>query len=583
MKFRWTIVARSVAIAWGAVILIIFAGLFIQRSTIRHQGVDSARLAMRGILLSAEGTRGLVAEMNASKSFDRKTLVEEAHNSADYRKTRIFSTVPIVAAMKSIATVAAAQGYDFRVPARHPRNSQNTPTAYEERILNALEQGKQEEWFEVTDNEIIYARPVRLTAECLACHGDPATGSKDGKDVLGFRMEGWHEGDLHAAFVLRTKTDGLNRQMKASMESTALWMTPIILLVGLCAYLAMRRIRGPLGETVRALTQVANGDLTTEVAVTTNDEIGDMSGAVKSMIRSLREVIRSVVESIEVVASSATELSASARQMTASSNDASGKVVSVTSSANHMSESVSSVASAMEQTSTNLSHISVSTEQMTTTIDEIARNSEKARRMTRDASDQATRVTEQMNELGNAAREISKVTETITEISSQTNLLALNATIEAARAGAAGKGFAVVANEIKELAQQTATATEDIKSRIEGVQSSALRGINEIARISTLIGEVSEVVSSNAAAIEEQSAVTKDIARNIGEASNGVSEANSQVSRAYQMSSGIVHEITSVQAAATDVADGSQQISISAAELSRVAEQLKGAARNFRL
>src|SRR3954451_2927057 len=116
-----------------------------------------------------------------------------------------------------------------------------------------------------------------------------------------------------------------------------------------------------------------------------------------------------------------------------------------------------------------------------------------------------------MNQLGAAAMEIGKVTETITEISSQTNLLALNAAIEAARAGSAGKGFAVVANEIKELAQQTATATEDIKGRIGGVQSSAATGIGEIERVSQVIREVSDIVASIAAAIEEQSTVTRDI------------------------------------------------------------------------
>src|ERR671923_2528161 len=146
----------------------------------------------------------------------------------------------------------------------------------------------------------------------------------------------------------------------------------------------------------------------------------------------------------------------------------------------------------MKQTPKNLKSVTRPTEQMTATIGEIAANSEKARRITEEATRQANRITEQMNQLGVAAREIGKVTETITEISSQTNLLALNATIEAARAGSAGKGFAVVANEIKELAQQTATATEDIKNRIAGVQSSMAGGITEVERVSSVVHEVNE-------------------------------------------------------------------------------------------
>ena len=132
-------------------------------------------------------------------------------------------------------------------------------------------------------------------------------------------------------------------------------------------------------------------------------------------------------------------------------------------------------------------------------------------------------------------REIGKVTETISEISSQTNLLALNATIEAARAGAAGKGFAVVAGEIKALAQQTATATEDIKSRISGVQNSTSSGIAEIEKISRVIFEVSDIVGSIAAAIEEQTVSTKDIARNIAEASFGVNDVNERIAQSSEV------------------------------------------------
>jgi methyl-accepting chemotaxis protein len=187
-----------------------------------------------------------------------------------------------------------------------------------------------------------------------------------------------------------------------------------------------------------------------------------------------------------------------------------------------------------------------------------------------------------MNLLGQAAREIGKVTETITEISSQTNLLALNATIEAARAGAAGKGFAVVANEIKELAQQTASSTEDIKGRIAGMQSSAAAGIAAIGGVSETIHQVSDLVSSIAAAIEEQSTVAKDIARNISEASTGVADATRRVSDSSQASGNIAKEIDGVDHAANTIAEGSEQVRASASELSRVADQLRSCISLFK-
>jgi methyl-accepting chemotaxis protein len=212
---------------------------------------------------------------------------------------------------------------------------------------------------------------------------------------------------------------------------------------------------------------------------------------------------------------------------------------------------------------------------MTSTIGEIAQNSEKARRITDEATRQAARITEQINQLGVAAREIGKVTEAITEISSQTNLLALNATIEAARAGSAGKGFAVVATEIKALAQQTAAATEDIKARIEGVQTATAGGITEIGKVSQVITEVSAIVASIAAAIEEQSTATRDIARNIAEASVGVTDSSTRVSQTSQVSREIARDIVTVEGAAVEMANGSDHVRGSAAELSAVAETLR--------
>jgi methyl-accepting chemotaxis protein len=173
-----------------------------------------------------------------------------------------------------------------------------------------------------------------------------------------------------------------------------------------------------------------------------------------------------------------------------------------------------------------------------------------------------------------AAREIGNVTETITQISSQTNLLALNATIEAARAGSAGKGFSVVATEIKGLAQQTATATEDIKGRIAGVQTATAGGIAEIEKITQIIQDVSGIVASIAAAIEEQSTATKDIVRNITRASVGVTDANSRVFETSEVTREIARSIVGVDLAASDISSDSGKVWSSAEEVSRISAQL---------
>ncbi|MEO8661430.1 MAG: methyl-accepting chemotaxis protein, partial [Bryobacteraceae bacterium] len=327
-------------------------------------------------------------------------------------------------------------------------------------------------------------------------------------------------------------------ELTAVQRAEAVAETQILLivfaLIGLSSSIAFgwfvsMSITKPLAVAVSRMGEVAGGDISHDVPeeyTRRGDEIGMVSKALQTMTSNLRVVLTTMTNGIHVVASSSTELSANSGQMSSGSHKASERAHAVAAAAEEMTSNVVSVAAGMEQTSTNLKSIAQATEMMTATIGEIAANSEKARRITEEAAQQSRRITEQMNQLGTAAHEIGKVTETITEISSQTNLLALNATIEAARAGSAGKGFAVVANEIKELAQQTAAATEDIKSRIAGVQSSTGSGIAEIEKVSRVIHDVSDLVSSIAAAIEEQSAVTRDIARNIGEASRGVEEAN---------------------------------------------------------
>ena len=319
-------------------------------------------------------------------------------------------------------------------------------------------------------------------------------------------------------------------------------------------------------------------------AIPLKDKSGKIIGAMDVITdqTTLVQVIDETTQMVDTLALASTELSGVAVVMTSSSGETSSKAHSVASAAEEMSVNTASVAAGMEQATSSLNTVATATEQMTSTISEIAGSSEKARSITSQATKQADKVTTMMQELGQAANEIGKVTETITSISAQTNLLALNATIEAARAGAAGKGFAVVANEIKELAQQTATATEDIRAKITSIQSSTSGTIDDIEKIAQVIRDVSDIVSMIAGAIEEQSVMTKDIAGNISQASIGVQEANERVAQTAMVSQSIAQEIASVNIAASDMSSSSAQVQSSADELSRIAEQLKIVLRQFK-
>ncbi|MBI5534143.1 MAG: PAS domain-containing protein [Deltaproteobacteria bacterium] len=287
------------------------------------------------------------------------------------------------------------------------------------------------------------------------------------------------------------------------------------------------------------------------------------------------QIFQDVSTSVHTLATSSTELSAISGQMASASRTMAERAHAAAAATEELSVTSSAVALGMDQASHNLSSVASATTQMTSTVGEIAGNADRARAITEKAVAQTAGISGLMQDLGKAARDIGKVTETITSISAQTNLLALNATIEAARAGAAGKGFGVVATEIKELAKQTAHATEDIKSKIAHIQSSSAGTIADIEKISCVIREVSDIVSTIASAIEEQSTVTANIAQNVVGASHGVSEANVQVGQASTVTQTIAKDIAEVGESVQNTSDASSQIERSAVELSQVAEQLK--------
>jgi len=352
------------------------------------------------------------------------------------------------------------------------------------------------------------------------------------------------------------------------------------------SFFMSRDVTRPVAAVIGSLGAVGRGDVSHDVSAELCgrlDEAGDLAKATQQVITNLRPMIKEVADGVHTLSASSTELSAVSGQMSEGSRQTSERADSVAAAAEELSASMTSLSCAMEQTSTSLTSVAGATEQMTATIGEIAANSEKARRITGDATRQATEVSESVGELGRAAQLIGKVTETISNISAQTNLLALNATIEAARAGAAGKGFAVVANEIKDLAQQTAKATEDIKDKVSGIQSSTSETVVAIGNISQTIHDVSEIVTSIATAIEEQAVVTKDIAGNIAQASTGVQSATSQVTQTSQVSVQIAGDVHTVNQAAGEAANGSAQVRTGAEDLSKLAEHLRTTVELFKL
>ena len=359
----------------------------------------------------------------------------------------------------------------------------------------------------------------------------------------------------------------------------------VVLVAGLIVFLLTIPVVRPINGVVGGLRDAAEGegDLTKRLAVKSRDEVGQLAHWFNTFISKTQQLVSEVAQNAVSISSSSRSFTDISGKMSEGAETMAGKSTTVAGAAEELSNNINSIAAAMEQAATNMNMVAAATEQMTNTVGEIASNSEKARAITTDAVTQAQSASGRVDELGKAAQDISKVTETITEISEQTNLLALNATIEAARAGEAGKGFAVVANEIKDLAKQTAEATGEIKGRINGIQSSTTATVNEISQISTIIQNVAEIVSTIATAVEEQSVTTREIAGNVGQASQGLQEVNVNVANSSTASSEIARDIAMVNQSIGEMTNSSSQVNMSASELNSLAEKLSAMVARFKV
>ncbi|MDP3714543.1 MAG: methyl-accepting chemotaxis protein [Mycobacteriales bacterium] len=306
-------------------------------------------------------------------------------------------------------------------------------------------------------------------------------------------------------------------------------------------------LQAKVDSILAVVTAAAGGDLTQDVTVSGTDAIGQMGTALQTFFTELRG-------SISAIGLNAQSLSSASEQLNGVSQQMGG-------AAEETATQAGVVSAAAEQVNVNVQTVAGGSEEMSASISEIAKNAADAARVAGQAVDVAGTANTTVAKLGESSAEIGKVIKVITSIAQQTNLLALNATIEAARAGEAGKGFAVVANEVKELAKETAKATEDISQKIEAIQGDTRGAVEAIEQISSIIGQINDIQSSIASAVEEQTATTNEIARNVSEAAHGSSE--------------IAANITGVATAAQGTAKGAEETQRAAGELSQMAADLQ--------
>jgi methyl-accepting chemotaxis protein len=367
--------------------------------------------------------------------------------------------------------------------------------------------------------------------------------------------------------------------------SRKLWVGLVVavLLGGALSVLITRALTRPIMRCVAAIQKLAQGDLTGRVGVQSSDEVGTLSTSIDTCITNLRELMGSLNQSASALQHSAQTLTQTATHQAATAEETTVQANTVASAGEQLSSNAKTMSASATQITQSTTTVAAAMEEMSSSIQEVARNCAQESEIARKADTQARETRVLMGKLDDSARQIGKVVELINRIAEQTNLLALNATIEAASAGEAGRGFAVVANEVKELARQSAAATEDIRQQVSLIQANTGASIKSLDEVGKIIEQVSHISSSIAAAVEEQSATTAEIVGTIHGVSTATGTLSHNVQQTAEGAAEVARNISGVSQAAEDGAKGATQISTSASELSQLSATLSQIVARFKL
>lgn len=412
-----------------------------------------------------------------------------------------------------------------------------------------------------------------LREKCPDKHVWQISGYAKSQGALGYPGLGW------ILTVSVTEQDLLRNvhEIAYGMAAAAV----LILLVS--AFFIGRSISKPVVACAKAVEKLANGDLTARVDVERSDEVGVLADSVNQCVENLRKMVEEIKKTSESLTGASSMLTETANQQAAGAEETNVQAQTVAAAGEQLAGNSKSMSDSANQINQSATTVSAALEEMSSSISEVARNCAQESEIARKADQQARQTRDLMVKLEDSARQIGKIVELINQIAEQTNLLALNATIEAASAGEAGRGFAVVANEVKELARQSASATEDIRRQVSLIQENTANSMVAIDDVASVIEQVSQIASSIAAAVEEQSATTSEIVRSLHSVTSSTKVLSENVQSASSGAAEVSRNIHGVSQAASDSAKGAASISSGANELSKLAESLRGLVSRFKI
>jgi len=523
MKRRNSITTKYILMVFSALIVLAVIVSVLYVRDIAREAEDAIVTQSRALTLSAEAVRDYMSERieaGVVRSFEEL--------AAEGSQDDLVSAVPIIAAIRVMERNADTAGYTFRVPKVSPRNPENEPNPVE---LSALDRMKAENLEELVIREadqIRYFRPIRLTQECMLCHGDPAGST----DPVGGIREGWNVGEIHGSFEIIGSLDAARAVQRAAIGKIGGVTGTVLILVGIAVFFATRLITGSLRQFGLDFGVAAAGDLTVRSPITTGDEVGELAGKfnafmgqlasviteIRGVARDTREVSTNLASMAEEMAAAAVEMRANATGIKQKSQNLDASVTESARAAQHVRGEVTTLGTALDAQSNAIAESSSAIEQMSASIDSIARTAEQklATAMElavdasrgRDSMESTVRVIKKAAESAGVIRESIAV---IQDISARTNLLAMNAAIEAAHAGESGRGFAVVAAEIRKLAENSGKSATEITNSLEEVLQDILTAESSVEASGATFERFTVSVDQLAAAMDEMKRSTVEL------------------------------------------------------------------------